>query len=92
MKKVVHKVKVKNKLGLHVRPAAMLAKLLQGFKSHVSILYRKEEVDARSIMSILMLAIKKNSQITLIAEGDDAEEVIGELIIAFEARFGEVEL
>ncbi len=91
MKRIVHKVKIKNALGLHVRPAAMLAKLLQGFKSSVSISYRQETIDARSIMSILMLAIKKNSQITLIVEGEDAEEAITKLTAAFEALFGETE-
>ena len=59
VKKIVHKVKVKNVLGLHARPAAIIAKLLQGLKSQVTISYRQETVNARSIMSILMLAIKK---------------------------------
>lgn len=89
VKKVVHKLKVKNALGLHARPAAMIAKLLHGSKSQVAISYKDETVDARSIMSILMLAIKKNSLVTLTAEGDDAEDVMEKLVAAFEAQFGE---
>lgn len=89
MKKVVHKLKVKNSLGLHARPAATIAKLLQGSKSQVTISYKQETVNARSIMSILMLAIKKNSLITLTIEGDDADETLTKLLIAFEAQFGE---
>ncbi|MBP7075165.1 MAG: HPr family phosphocarrier protein [Rhabdochlamydiaceae bacterium] len=50
MKKVVHKVKVKNPLGLHARPAAMISKLLQGSKSQVTLSYRQETVNARIIM------------------------------------------
>ncbi len=88
-KKIVHKVKVKNGLGLHARPAAMIAKVLQGSKSEVSISYKQETVNARSIMSILMLAIKKNSQITLTIEGEDAEETAAKLVSAFETKFGE---
>ena len=45
--------------------------------------------DARSLMSILMLAIQKNSVITLVVEGDDAEETLAKLIAAFDSRFGE---
>ena len=89
MKKVVHKLKVKNPLGLHARPAATIAKLLQGSKSQVTISYKQETVNARSIMSILMLAIKKNSLVTLTVEGEDAEETLVKLIAAFETQFGE---
>ncbi len=89
MKKVMHKLKVKNSLGLHARPAAMIAKLLQGSKSQVTISYRQETVNARSIMSILMLAIKKNSLVILTVEGEDAEETLKKLVDAFENLFGE---
>jgi phosphocarrier protein len=87
--KVVRKVKVKNLLGLHARPATIIAKMLQSSKSQVSICYRKETINARSIMSILMLAVKKNSQLVLEAEGEDAEETMEKLVLAFETQFGE---
>lgn len=89
MKKVVQKVKVKNALGLHARPATIIAKMLQTSKSQVTIRYRKETINARSIMSILMLAVKKNSQLTLEAEGEDAEEIMEKLVRAFDNQFGE---
>jgi phosphocarrier protein len=89
VKKVIHKLKVKNPLGLHARPASMIAKLLQGSKSQVTLAYRQETINARSIMSILMLAIKKNSVITLTVEGEDAEETMKKLITGFETQFGE---
>jgi len=89
VKKVVRKVKVKNALGLHARPATIIAKMLQGSKSQVAICYRKETINARSIMSILMLAVKKNSQLILEVEGEDAEETMEKLINAFETQFGE---
>ncbi|CAM0117009.1 HPr family phosphocarrier protein [Rhabdochlamydiaceae symbiont of Dictyostelium giganteum] len=89
MKKIVHKLKVKNALGLHARPAATIAKLLQTSKSQVSFSYQKETVNARSIMSILMLAIKKNSLVTVTIEGEDADETLARLIEVFENRFGE---
>ncbi len=82
-------VKVKNCLGLHARPAAVIAKILQGYSSSVSISYRDQIVDARSIMNLLMLAVKKNSTIELIAEGNDAKEAIETLLAAFASEFGE---
>jgi phosphocarrier protein len=87
--KVSRRVKIKNALGLHARPATIIAKLLQGSKASVSFTYRKETINARSIMSILMLAASKNSQILITVEGEDAEETMNKLVAAFENQFGE---
>ncbi len=87
--KLSRKVKVKNALGLHARPATVIAKLLQGTSSSVSFTYRRESVNARSIMSVLMLAATKNSQITIEIDGRDAEEIMERLVDAFENKFGE---
>lgn len=86
---LVKKVKVKNALGLHTRPAATIVKLLQPLKSSVSFTYKEETINARSIMSILMLAAKKNAQITITIEGVDAELAMRRLLAAFEEEFGE---
>ncbi len=83
-------VKVKNALGLHARPATVIARLLQKSKSDVSFTYRDETINARSIMSLLMLAAGKNSQITITVEGDDAKETLDTLIEAFDTHFGEL--
>ncbi|MBI3508786.1 MAG: HPr family phosphocarrier protein [Chlamydiia bacterium] len=87
--KVVRNVKVKNPLGLHTRPAATIVKLLQGYKSSVTFTCKNETINARSIMSILMLAARKNTVITITAEGIDSEAVVMRLISAFENEFGE---
>ncbi|MBS0651978.1 MAG: HPr family phosphocarrier protein [Verrucomicrobia bacterium] len=87
--KLLRKVKVKNALGLHARPATAIAKLLQGTSASVSFTYRRETVNARSIMSVLMLAATKNSQITIEVEGRDAEEIMRRLVDAFDKKFGE---
>lgn len=87
--KVIRKIKVKNALGLHTRPAAAIVKLLQPQKSSVSFTYKDETINARSIMSILMLAAKKNTVITITVEGEDAEITMQRLLAAFEQEFGE---
>ena len=89
--KLIRKVKIKNSLGLHARPATQIVQLLQGCKSFVSFTYRKETINARSIMSILMLAVKRNTQLQISVEGEDEEETMEKLTHIFETRFGEDE-
>lgn len=87
--KLVQKVQVKNMMGLHTRPATKIVKLLQNCKSNVSFTCRQETINAKSILSILMLAAAKNSKITICVEGDDAEETMNNLVAAFDNEFGE---
>ena len=89
VKKIIRKVRIKNALGLHARPATVIVKLLQGSKSSVSFTYKKETINARSIMSVLMLAATKNSFITVTVEGEDAKETMAKLVDLFEMKFGE---
>jgi phosphocarrier protein len=87
--KLSRKLRIKNALGLHARPATVIVKVLQGTTSQVSFTYRKETINARSIMSILMLAAAKNSLITVAVDGEDAEETMQKIVEAFETQFGE---
>lgn len=87
--KLIKKVRVKNALGLHTRPATAIVKLLQHAKSEVLFTCRKETINAKSILSILMLAARKNTMITIVAEGSDAHEVMSSLVHGFESKFGE---
>lgn len=87
--KIIKRLRVKNDLGLHTRPATIIVKLLQHCKSNVTFTHKKETINAKSILSILMLAAQKNSQITITVEGEDAEETMAHLIHAFENQFGE---
>ncbi len=81
--------KVRNKLGLHVRPATQIAKILQKRKAKVTLTYKGQSVNARSIMSIMILAAPKNAQLKIAAEGSDARETLEELLSAFTKKFGE---
>ena len=87
--KIIRKIKVKNSLGLHTRPAASIVKILQPRKSSVFFTHKNETINARSIMSILMLAAKKNAVIEVMIDGEDAELTMQHLIQAFEMEFGE---
>lgn len=87
--RLVSKVKVKNKMGLHTRPATAIVKMLQHSKSHVMFTYKHETVNAKSILSILMLAASKNSNITITVDGEDADATMNNLVQAFDNQFGE---
>ncbi len=72
-----------NRLGLHARAAAQLVQLANQFSCDVTLSKDGVEVNAKSIMGILMLAAPKGSAVELIAEGKDAAQAltaIGELI------------
>lgn len=88
-KKLSTTVLVKNNLGLHARPATSIVKLLQNSSSNVVFKHKKDEINAKSILSILMLAAKKNSKIKIEVEGDDAEETLERLVSAFDNEFEE---
>lgn len=87
--KLVRKVRVKNVLGLHTRPATVIVMLLQNCKCDVSFTLKRETINAKSILSILMLAAKKNSLITVSVEGEGAHDIMDKLESAFESGFGE---
>lgn len=77
---------VKNRLGLHARPAALFVQVANKFDSEVTVLKDGVEVNGKSIMGILTLAAEKDSIITITISGRDAEAALLELerIIAVE--------
>ena len=89
MVKLVKKIRVRNPMGIHTRPATHIVKMLQGIHSDVLFTHKKETINAKSILSILMLAAHKNANITVTVDGDDAEETLAKLEEAFENNFGE---
>lgn len=82
-------VEIINKLGLHARAAAKFVTLASKFAADVRVRKENREVSGKSIMGVMMLAAAKGSSITLIAEGDDAEQALLELAALIADRFGE---
>ncbi|MFA5157286.1 MAG: HPr family phosphocarrier protein [Candidatus Omnitrophota bacterium] len=70
---------VKNKQGLHARPAALFVQVANKFDSRITVIRDEEKVNGKSIMGILMLGAEKDSEIVIEAEGDDAHLAIVEL-------------
>ena len=73
------KLIVKNKQGLHARPAALFVQVANKFDSRITIKRDEEEVNGKSIMGILMLGAEKGSEILIEVDGEDAEAAMTEL-------------
>lgn len=76
---LIKKLTVKNKQGLHARPAAIFVQTANKFDSRITIRRDREEVNGKSIMGILMLGAEKGTQIVVEVEGEDAHQAITEL-------------
>lgn len=79
MSEVERKVVVRNRHGLHARPASEFVKLASGFSADVRVIKEDLEVNGKSIMGVLMLAAEPGSELILSAEGDDADEAVATL-------------
>jgi len=80
---------IKNKLGLHARAAALLVQKANQFACDIKIEKDGLEVDAKSIMGVMMLAAEKNSMVTLKAKGVGSQEALRALGELFKKKFGE---
>jgi len=62
---------VANRLGLHARATARLVQVLSGFRSNATLLAKGREVNAKSIMGVMLLAAGQGTPVTLRVEGED---------------------
>ncbi len=84
-------IPVINKLGLHARASAKLVQTTAPFKSKILLSARGREVDAKSIMGVMMLAAGVGSTVIVRAEGEDADAAIAAVVDLFARRFDEGE-
>ena len=80
---------VSNKLGLHARASAKLVQLVQGFKSSIWLISGGREVNAKSIMGVMMLAAGIGTPLTLRADGPDEAAALAAVAALFDRKFDE---
>ena len=80
---------ISNKLGLHARASAKLVQLVQGFKSTVWLVSKGREINAQSIMGVMMLAAGIGTPLTVRADGPDEETALAAVVELFERKFDE---
>ncbi|RME69160.1 MAG: HPr family phosphocarrier protein [Verrucomicrobia bacterium] len=80
---------VQNKMGIHARPAAMIVRVTSKFPGEVYFEKDDEQVNAKSIMGLMMLAAGRGSEIRVTAQGPNAEQLIKDLEDLFNRKFDE---
>lgn len=78
-----------NERGMHARPASKLVRLASSFKSDVTIEKDGEVKNAKSVMGVLLLCGAKGTQLTIRANGEDAEECVKAIGALIASGFGE---
>lgn len=91
MNKVVKKLEITNKLGLHARAAALLVQTVNKFSAQVTLSKDGQCADGRSIMGVLTLAATQGSKVQVEASGEDAERAVRAIEKLFDSRFNENE-
>jgi phosphocarrier protein HPr len=80
---------IRNRAGMHARPAALLVKTASAFKAQIFIEKDGERINGKSIMGVITLGATYNSQLTVIADGPDEAAALDALERLFENRFEE---
>lgn len=88
---ITKEIEVQNKLGLHARAAAKLVHTAARFAADVKVKKGEEEVDAKSILGVLLLAAPKGSTVVVTAIGDDEEDAVRSIQELFDSKFDEAE-
>jgi phosphocarrier protein len=82
-------LEIKNKLGLHARAANLIVKTASRYKAHITFEKNGMVANAKSIMSLLMLAAGKGAKVVVKAVGEDAQMAVEEIAKLVEGGFGE---
>jgi phosphocarrier protein HPr len=86
---IERRAEIVNRLGLHARAAAKLVNTAGRFQSRVTVSKDGEEVDAKSILGVLLLAASQGTELTIRCEGDDEDECIEAVSGLIANRFDE---
>ncbi len=80
---------VTNRLGLHARPTARLVQMLSGYRCNVTLTAKGREVNAKSIMGVMLLAAGPGTTLLLQADGSDETTAVAAVVDFFERKFDE---
>lgn len=88
---IKYSIRVTNKLGLHARAATKLVREASGYECEILICRGEQQVDAKSIMGIMMLAASEGTELEVVFNGSDEQVALESIVQLFEKRFGEDE-
>ncbi|HRK62485.1 MAG TPA: HPr family phosphocarrier protein [Candidatus Omnitrophota bacterium] len=91
-KKIIERqFEIRNKQGLHARPAALFVQTANQYSAEIDVIKDDSTVNGKSIMGIMTLAAEAGSTVTVRAKGFDAVEALDAIQLLFENNFGEAE-
>ena len=82
-------VKIFNKTGLHARPATLFMETANNFNSTISVVKGEQEVDAKSVVGLMLLEAIGGTEITIKADGEDEVAAVNTLVALVERKFDE---
>ena len=82
-------VVIRNKLGMHARPAMAFVDTASSFNADITLEKKGQKVDGKSIMQLMMLAATEGTGLTITANGDDAEAAVDALRDLVDRKFDE---
>ena len=85
------KITIGNKYGLHARAAAKFVNTAKAFSSAISIGRDKDYIDGKSIMSVMMLAASKGTELDVLIDGEDEADALSALQQLIDNHFDEGE-
>ena len=82
---------IKNKTGLHARPASEFIAMASKFQSRITIkkLSEDEDANAKSIVMLLSLGLAQGEEVEIVSKGEDEVEAVDKLIALIDSKFGE---
>ncbi|MGH8053370.1 MAG: HPr family phosphocarrier protein [Stenotrophomonas sp.] len=80
---------VSNRLGLHARATAKLVQVLSAFRANATLVAKGREVNAKSIMGVMLLAAAQGTPVTVRVDGEDEAAALEAVTALFERRFDE---
>lgn len=86
---IEREVTVRNRAGLHTRPASQLVKTASQFDSEVYLQRDNYEINGKSVIGVMTLAAEQGATLTLVVEGKDESEAADAIAALFENGFGE---
>ena len=78
---------ITNRLGLHARATAKLVQTVAPFRSSITVAAKGREVNAKSIMGVMLLAAGQGTSVTVRAEGEDEAAAVDAVAKFFESGF-----
>jgi phosphocarrier protein len=80
---------IQNRLGLHARATAKLVQTISGFRCGATVAAKGREVNAKSIMGVMLLAAGQGSKVVVRTDGDDEQAAMDAIVSLFERKFDE---